>query len=528
MYNRTLALITFSSGVIAPATIQSQNNTEHPNILFIIADDASYHHFSANGCRWTNTPAFDRIAEEGLLFNQCYTSNAKSAPSRACILTGKHFFQMGAATNHNPYFPSDLNVFTESLTSNGYKVGYTGKGWAPGKVEKKEGKERSLTGKQYNKHKTQPPTTGINRVDYAMNFIDFLDETPENQPWFFWFGCFEPHRPYEYGSGAKLSGKNTDTIPKIPLFWPDNDTVRNDMLDYGFEIEYFDNQISKFLAELEKRNMLENTLIIVTADNGMPFPRCKGNNYEYSHHMPLAIMWKDKIIKPGREINDIVNFMDFAPTILEVAGVKQDKILEQLSGRSLTEYFNGKSESKSKQRKYTLIGRERHDYGRPGNQGYPIRGIIKDNFLYICNLKPELLPGGNPETGYSDCDGSPTKTLILNMKRSEANSQYYKMNFDYRPEEELYDLSSDKECIINLSENTKYKELKKELRDLLLYELKKNEDPRIMGNGDVFDKYPYCEPIGVNFWEKVMNKEIIRPWEKTGWISPTDYSNYSE
>lgn len=524
MNNRVLPFITLSASILPlQAAPSNKTETERPNILFIIADDASYQHFGAYGCSWIQTPAFDKVAQDGILFTRCYTSNAKSAPSRSCILTGKYFFQMEAATNHLPYFPNELEVFTEILEKNGYRTGYTGKGWGPGIVEKKEGKERTLTGKPYNQRTTQPPTKDISRVDYAENFSDFLNETPNGQPWFFWFGCFEPHRNYEYGSGARLSQKSTDTIPGIPSFWPDNDIVRNDLLDYGFEIEYFDIQIGKFLTTLKERGILDNTLVIVTSDNGMPFPRCKGNNYEYSNHMPLAIMWKDKI-KPGKKVRDIVNFMDFAPTILEVANINN----KPFPGHSLTEYFTDEKRTRPEYRKHTLIGRERHDYGRPGNQGYPIRGIVTDRFLYICNLKPHLLPAGNPETGYTDCDGSPTKTQILNLKRANIDRQYYNLSFGLRPEDELYDLSLDAECMINLSKNPEYQAIKKELQEMLWHELQENNDPRMTGDGDIFDRYPCSESVGINFWEKVTRGEITAPWKITGWISPTDYNNYNE
>ena len=146
MNNRVLPFITLSASILPlQAAPSNKTETERPNILFIIADDASYQQFGADGCSWIQTPAFDKVAQDGILFTRCYTSNAKSAPSSSCILTGKYFFQMGAATNHLPHFPSDLEVFTEILEKNGYRTGYTGKGWGPGIVEKKEGKERLLT-----------------------------------------------------------------------------------------------------------------------------------------------------------------------------------------------------------------------------------------------------------------------------------------------------------------------------------------------------------------------------------------------
>src|SRR5690606_3009331 len=105
-------------------------------------------------------------------------------------------------------------------------------------------------------------------------------------------------------------------------FWPDNDTVRADMLDYAYEIEYFDQHLQRMLDILEARGELENTLVVVTADNGMPFPRTKGQEYEYSNHLPLAVMWPAGISSPGREVNDFVSFIDFSPTFLELAEVE--------------------------------------------------------------------------------------------------------------------------------------------------------------------------------------------------------------
>ena len=316
MKNKAVLIITCValSGNFAKAS--TKKGDDRPNILFIIADDASFQHFGAYGCKWVRTPAFDRVSREGLLFNKCYTSNAKSTPSRSSILTGLYSWESGAAANHNPYFPEDLKVVTESLAENGYNVAFTGKGWAPGNPGEKNDEKRLLTGKPYQKRKLIPPSTGIHTTDYVGNFSDFLDEVESDKPWFFWFGCYEPHRAYEFGSGNRLGGKNITDIDNLPLFFPDNQIVRTDMLDYAYEIEYFDKQIEGYLMELEKRSLLDNTIIIITSDNGMPFPRCKGNNYEYSNHMPLAIMWKNGIVNSGRKIDDYVNFVDLILRLL--------------------------------------------------------------------------------------------------------------------------------------------------------------------------------------------------------------------
>lgn len=514
-----------ATGKVEKAAVKSR-----PNILFCIADDASYRHFSANGSSWVKTPGFDRVAKDGILFSNCYTPNAKSAPSRACILTGLYSWQLGAAGNHTPIFPDDLKVVTEALNENGYQVGHTGKGWGPGEPGTVNGQPRQLTGTSYQKHKLNPITAGINKNDYLSNFQDFLKEKKEGEPWFFWFGCYEPHRDYEYGTGEKIGGKSRKAIDDLPAFWPDNDVVRNDMLDYALEVEYYDNQIVGFLNELEKRGELDNTIVIITSDNGMPFPRSKGNDYEYSNHMPLAVMWKNGIANPGRKVDDYVNFVDFAPTFLDVSKIDtQQSGLIVPAGKSLTDIFkSSKAGVVTKDRNYTLLGRERHDYGRPHNQGYPIRSILKNNLLYINNMKPNLYPCGNPETGYTDCDGSPTKSEILRMKRSGENLFYYNVTFDFRSAEELYDLSKDKECMNNLIEDKKLVARKEEMKKLLFEKLREQKDPRVIGDGDVFDRYPFWRKSSNDFYERVQSGEIKEPWKVSGFVSPTDFENHPD
>lgn len=348
-----------------------------PNILFCIADDAAWLHFGAYGCQWVSTPVFDSVAARGVLFENCYTPNAKSAPSRASLLTGRYSWQLGEAGNHICHFPEDAGVFTEALEEAGYDVAFTGKGWAPGNPGMKNGRRRQLTGEAWQNRKLTPPTSEMLATDYAANFSDFLSSREDaSRPWFFWFGCREPHRRYEYGSGAAKGGRTTGEIDRVPAFWPDNETVRNDMLDYGFEIEHYDRQLGLMLARLEELGELDNTLVIVTSDNGMPFPRAKGTQYEYAHHMPLAMMWPQGVNSPGRREAVYVSFVDIAPTILEIAGTDPSAAgMAPLPGGSLVPLLRNEPDPCAALRERALLGRERHDNGRPGDQGYPIRGL---------------------------------------------------------------------------------------------------------------------------------------------------------
>ena len=238
-----------------------------PNILFCIADDASYPHMGAYGCPWVNTPGFDRVAREGILFTNAYTPNAKCAPSRACILTGRNSWQLEEAANHWCFFPNKFKTYAEVLTEKEYFVGYTAKGWAPGIVREINGKQRHLTGIPFNEIKTVPPAKHISTNDYAGNFLDFLKTRPKDKPFCFWYGCHEPHRNYEPGSGLR-SGKKLEDV-SVPPFYPDNETVRSDLLDYFLEIEWFDQHLGRMIDLIEEAGELENTLIVVTSDNGM-------------------------------------------------------------------------------------------------------------------------------------------------------------------------------------------------------------------------------------------------------------------
>ncbi|MGO4294403.1 sulfatase family protein [Chitinophaga sp. RAB17] len=496
--------------------------SKRPNILFCIADDASYPFLSAYGCNWVKSPAFDQVARQGILFTNAYTPNAKCAPSRSCIITGRNSWQLEAAANHWSYWPGKFKSYPEILKEHGYFTGFTGKGCAPVITEKLNGQERELTGQKYSKHKTTPPTSQISAEDYATNFADFLNAKPKGQPFCFWYGGREPHRDYEYGSGIRKGGMHLDDITTVPPFWPDNDSVRTDMLDYAFELQYFDQQLMKILEILKASGELDNTIIVVTADNGMPFPRVKGQEYEYSNHEPLAVMWKNGIKNPGRIVSDFVSFIDFAPTFLELAGIKATTSgMQPIEGKSLTDiFYSDKAGTVNSQRSYVLIGKERHDVGRPNDQGYPIRGIVTKDYLYIHNFKTELWPAGNPETGYLNVDGSPTKKICIEAGRSPQTARYWQWSFGKRSSDELYQLQSDRECLNNLANNPLYTNVLKKMEEKLFFHLKQQKDPRMFGKGDVFDQYPYADKTGIHFYERYQKGDTTLKWD---WIYKTDF-----
>ncbi len=454
-----------------------------PNILFVIADDWGYGHAGAYGCHWINTPGFDRVAREGVLFTHTFTNNPKCSPCRASLLTGRNTWQLAEAMCHNGVFPARWPVYPDLLEQSGYLVGFTGKGWGPGDF-RAGGFKRNPAGPEYQKYKTKAPVQGIGNTDYARNFTAFLEDRKPGQPFCFWVGGHEPHRVYEEGAGPRAGKKPADVT--LPAYYPDSNVIRSDMLDYAVEVEWFDSHLSKILDHLARIGELDDTIVLVTSDHGMPFPRVKGQIYEHGFHIPMAVRWGRKV-KPGRTVDDFINVRDVAPTFLELAGVP---LPSSITGRSFLGVLTSEQSGQvDPTRNRMVIGKERHDLGRPNDWGYPVRAIRTPEYLYIHNYEFERWPVGNPETSYPNCDNSPTKTLL-----TSTFDDYYRLCFGKRPAEELYRVSSDPDCVKNLASDPKLRPLKQALREELEASLLKDNDPRALGRGEVFESYEYVGP----------------------------------
>lgn len=452
-----------------------------PNILFAIADDWSWPHAGAYGLSSIRTPSFDRVAREGCLFTNAFAAAPQCSPNRAACLTGRNIWQIEEAGTHASHFPTRYEVFTDQLEGAGYHVGFTGKGWGPGEW-KTAGWKRNPAGPAYSDRKLdEVPANGINKLDYAGDFDAFLEARADGQPFFFWYGGSEPHRGYEEGSGLRL-GKRLADAP-VPPFLPDNELVRGDILDYMVEIEWFDAQLGRMLARLEDLGELDNTLVVVTSDNGMPFPRAKANLYEYGTHEPLAVRWPERL-PGGRTVDALVTFIDFAPTFFEAAGLPTP---EAMTGRS----FLGAAAGNDTFRDYALTGRERHTHARYDNLGYPARAIRTHEHLYIRNLKPDRWPAGDPGE-FHDVDGGPTKAFMLEHR--EEFPELFDLAFSKRPEDELYDIRQDPACMRNLAGAPEHADTVSRLRARLMDLLMAQGDPRAAGS-DVFDSYPRMSPM---------------------------------
>ena len=247
---------------------------------------------------------------------------------------------------------------------------------------------------------------------------------------------------------------------------------------------------------LEEAGLLDNTVIVMSGDHGMPFPRCKGNLYDRGTRVPLAIRWGDRV-KPDRTVTDFVSFTDLAPTFLEVAGVDVPK---EMTGHSLlpvlTDGGNGRIDAT---RNFIVFGRERHTPAqrKPSTQGYPSRAIRTDTWLLILNLEPDRWPAGVPEGAthpmgrFADCDNGPTKSVIMKMEQDPRNREFYQLCFAKRGPVELYDCEKDPDQVHDLAGDPGYAGVVETLRAQLVDYLKATGEPRFTDEPVRFDDYPY-------------------------------------
>ncbi len=511
-------------------TLSIAAQEKRPNILFAFADDwgryaSAYGQLEPGGPNdLVSTPNFDRIAKEGVLFRNAFVTAPSCTPCRSSLLSGQYFWRTGqGAILQGAKWDSKIPSFPLLLEKAGYHIGYTAKVWTPGTPRdapyggKKNSYHRQGTKfSQFSQQVEQAPsiTEGKERQYNAVrgNFADFMADRKDGEPFCYWFGPTNCHRKWIQGSGKRHWNIDPDGLKgKVPPFLPDVPVVREDFADYLGEVQAFDAMLGVLIEELESRGELENTLIVVSGDHGVPgMPQGKCNLYDFGVAVPLAIRLP-KAANGGRLVEDFVNLIDVAPTLLDIAN---EKPLDVMSGRSLMPLLTAdKSGTIDVTRDHVIVGRERHvAKARAGQLPYPQRAIRTKDYLYIRNFKPERWPmGSGPGMGapagpmppyeklrentfvaFGDLDGSPTKAWLITHREDPGMDRFFKIAFGQRPAEELYDLRKDPHQMTNVAGESTYARTKTALSKRLMVTLRNSGDPRVNGDGTTYEKPPFA------------------------------------
>lgn len=510
--------------VVALRAAEARGNDlpQQPNVLLLFGDDLGRYAsaYSSDDRPSPNdlieTPAIDRLAAEGALFRQAFVSAPSCTPSRAALYTGRHFFRNGSHSQlHHPWQRGKADPFDKvqgmpnRLADAGYHVGWSHKWHMRMNLIGGEQNQYDAHGDRINRY-SQVLTAAEDRTqtkqavleDVRSNFRGFLAARPEGAPFFYSFNPTNTHRPWTQGSGKELWGLDPDDLSGLmPSFLPDAPTIREDFADYLGEVMAFDAACQVILEELDKAGEAENTLVCLSGDHGIPgFPRGKCNVYDFGAAVPLVMRWPGQI-EAGRRVEVPVSLVDLAPTFLAAAGVTPE---EGTNGQNLLPAI-APGGNDHQLRGWALIGREVHvGAARPGGLPYPVRAIRTAEALYVVNFKPQRGPIANePLATMSasskrrqgvdryrnmDIDRGPTRAWLLDREGDSSIAEAWRLGFGLRPGEELYDVSSDPDQMVNLAEDPAWQQRREELRERLLDELKANADPRLE---DAFDRPPY-------------------------------------
>lgn len=383
----------------APSAAQT-GGARPPNIVFLLSDDHSVPDLGCYGNPHVRTPHLDRLAREGMRFNHCYVASPQCSPNRSAIFSGCMPHTIGTSRLHAPMPPWETTVL-DLLRRQGYFTG----------VFRKHHQGANFQGKLdfYGDGKTP--------------FGAFTSKLPAGTPFFLQFGSTDPHRPYRAGAA---NPPHDPAKVLVPPYLPDTPEVRGDLAHYYDFITRFDDECGQLLALLREQGLLENTLVIMTGDNGLPFPRAKGTMYDPGIRVPMIAWWPGKVAA-GAVRDELISHVDLAPTWLEMAGAA---IPAKTQGRSFLSLLTGGSHTP---REAIYSERNWHDTFDPQR--------------CVRTRRYKLILNADANTGYRpawDIEDSPSWTSIRRLGRqgglSEAQSQ---MLTPSRPALEFYDLEKD-------------------------------------------------------------------------------------
>lgn len=455
----TCALLHVAILPVATGSAPDGTDGKRPNILLLLSDDHSYPYLSCYGDRNVRTPNIDRLAKEGFASHRFFTACPQCVPSRAALMTGKSPVAARMTRFSSP-LPAEQITLPEILREQGgYYTGICGRSYhLDGSVGR--GNDVADTILRENNLRTFEM-----RVQFLQGCRDeavpgvveeFLDGRPEDQPFFLWANFSDPHHVWD----APQSWRPDPKELSLPAHWPDIPEMRKQFADYCAEVNRLDDTVGKVLAVMERRELLDNTIVVFLGDNGAALPHGKGSLYDPGSNVP-CIIHGPGIIK-STESRNLLSGEDVAPTLLEAAGLS---IPKAMSGVSFWSLVTG---ADYQPRPYVYIERGPHGSApvsvNMSSSGYDLgRAVRSDRFKFIYNCTPWL--------PYSPVDSASGPAWTAMKKQNEEGILAEQWKAAYftvpRPVYELYDLESDSSELHNLAGEPEFAEFEDQLRRAL-------------------------------------------------------------
>jgi N-sulfoglucosamine sulfohydrolase len=403
------------------------------NFIIFIADDVSWDDFGCYGNKEVKTPNIDRLASIGTRFTNVYLTASSCSPSRNSIITGRYPHNTGAAELHTQP-PIDMVSFPEVLRNHSYYSGQAGK---------------FHMGKYAERGFDVLDRKGADIWDGGeKNWLKILRERPKTKPFFLWLASRDAHRTW---GPNEFSGTHDPKNITPPFYLADGEETKTDIAQYYDEIKRFDYYVGEVINEVKNQQVLDNTLIIIMADNGRPFPNSKTRVNDRGMKTPFVVYWPNKIKSNGGVCKSLVSVIDIAPTILKLAGIE---VPANFQGYSFDHLLTN---PENMFRNYIFAEHNWHDYEAHE------RMVRNKNFMYIRNSRPNL-----PQLGPADAIGSPS---FKDLKSLQAQGNLTAIQADYfmapRPSEELYDCRRDSLQLLNVASVPEYQSALKEMRNIL-------------------------------------------------------------
>jgi uncharacterized sulfatase len=431
--NRTillLAALTVAGGasfVLAATPSGSANASERPNILIVIADDATFHELPLFGGKNIVTPNVDRLASEGMTFRRAYVSMSMCVPCRAEMYTGLYPMHSGVCWNHMPTQPG-IRSIVQHLSKLGYRVGLAGKVHATPRAvypfEMVDGFERNCVALT---------------ADYDCKGIKEFMARDATHPFCLVVASVLPHAPWTVGDWQHF--KPAKFV--LPPYIVDTPATRQALARYYAEYEALDKQLGDVLKTLEETGKANKTLTLFTSEQGGQWPGAKWTNWEEGLHTALIVRWPDHI-KPGSQTEALIQYADVLPTLIDAAG--GDSAAGKFDGSSFLSVLKGQTNA---HRKYAYAMHNNIPEGPP----YPIRSIHDGHYHYIRNLTPETLY--IEKHVMASPDGPYWQSWVWRTAETERAMRLV-TRYMRRPAEQFYDVEKDPFEMTNLANDSKY------------------------------------------------------------------------